>query len=148
MFGSFTDFTPAQADIMRDQVLGGTYQRFLKLVADSRHLPVDKVDAIAQGRVWTGEQALPIKLVDTLGGFDAALEAAKQEGNLTPGQNYEIEELPEQPSLIEQLLGGGLDARAPAGAAASLMRPWSWLLRIAESGRGFRAAYCPLTPVM
>ncbi len=51
MFDEFTDFTPRQMKIFQDQLLGDTYQKFLKVVADSRHMSVQDVNAIAQGRV-------------------------------------------------------------------------------------------------
>lgn len=149
MFDAFSDFTPAQQKIMHEQVLGDTYQRFLKLVADSRHLTVQQVDQVAQGRVWTGAQAIKFKLVDGLGGFDAALAAAKAEAKLKPGAPVEIVELPEQPNLIEQLLGGDFDARASIGLVVSWLRPSQWIARMAMARRGaFGAAYCPLAPVM
>src|SRR5580658_5369114 len=69
MFDEFTDFTPGQMHIFQDQLLGDTYQKCLTVVADSRHMKVEDVDAIAQGRVWTGAQALQNKLVDQLGGL-------------------------------------------------------------------------------
>src|SRR5580658_6599244 len=82
MFDEFTDFTPGQMKIFQDQMLGDTYQRFVKLVADSRHLSVPDTEAIAQGRVWMGDQAAHLKLVDQLGGFSDALEAAKKAAKL------------------------------------------------------------------
>jgi protease-4 len=47
-------------------------------VADGRKLPRERVDAIAQGRVWTGAQALDLHLVDSLGGYEVAFDAARQ----------------------------------------------------------------------
>ncbi len=149
MFDEFTDFTPAQENTLREQVLGDTYQRFVKLVAGSRHLTYQQVDQIAQGRVWTGAQAAGIKLVDGLGGFDAALEAAKKEAKLAPGAPLELVELPEQPSIVEQLLSGGLGAHAALGPAASLIGTWRWMARVAAARRAaLGGAYCPLVPVM
>ena len=147
MFDEFTDFTPDQEKILREQLLGDTYQRFVKLVADSRHLTIQQVDQIAQGRVWTGAQAAGIKLVDTLGGFDAALDSARQEAKLAPGAPVEIVELPEQPSVIEQLLSGGLGAHASLGAAR-LAGTLKWIERIARARAALGGAYCPLAPVI
>ncbi len=53
------------------------YQRFLDHVAAGRSLPREKVDELAQGRIWTGEDALARGLVDELGGLDAAVAAAR-----------------------------------------------------------------------
>ena len=80
MFDEFTDFTPGQMKIFQEQMLGDTYHKFLKVVADSRHMSIDAVDTIAQGRVWTGEQAAHLKLVDQLGGFSDALERPPLKG--------------------------------------------------------------------
>ncbi len=150
MFDSFTDFTPAQAAMFQNQMLGDTYNYFVKIVADSRHLSVPDVQKIAQGRVWTGQQALPIKLVDSLGGFDDALAKAKQLAHISPQQPVAIEELPEQPGLIESLLSGKMDtARSLGGTPMRALIPLTRIIRAALSGRaGFRAAYCPIAPTM
>ena len=57
------------------------HQQFIQAVADGRKLKVDEVKKIADGRVWTGKQALPLKLVDKLGDFEMAVqETAKSVG--------------------------------------------------------------------
>lgn len=57
------------------------YGQFITDVANGRHLPVDQVRSIATGQVWTGQQALPLHLIDKQGGFrDALLETAKSVG--------------------------------------------------------------------
>jgi protease IV len=57
------------------------YEQFITDVANGRHLPVDQVRSIATGQVWTGQQALPLHLIDKQGGFrDALLETAKSVG--------------------------------------------------------------------
>lgn len=57
------------------------HQQFIKAVADGRKLKLEDVKKIADGRVWTGEQALPLKLVDKLGDFEMAVqETAKSVG--------------------------------------------------------------------
>ena len=99
MFDELTDFTPAQMKIFQDQLLGDTYQKFLKVVADSRHMTVEAVNDIAQGRVWTGEQAAQNRLVDKLGGFSDALAAAKKAAKLPSDREVALVELPEQPGL-------------------------------------------------
>ena len=63
------------------------YRRFLQLVADGRNMSVAEVDAIAQGRVWTGEQALGLGLVDSLGDLDQAVNAAAQLAGLNEWQS-------------------------------------------------------------
>jgi protease-4 len=151
MFDEFTDFTPSQMKIFQDQLLGDTYQKFLKVVADSRHMSVEAVHAIAQGRVWTGEQAAQNKLVDQLGGFSEALAAAKKAVKLPPDREIALVELPEQPGPLAKLLSGGLvTARAPElPAAMRTMTPALLMIKAALSrGSGMiGAVYCPVVPI-
>ena len=62
------------------------YHLFRSRVADGRHLTTNQVEQIAQGHVFTGEDALKIKLVDQLGGIDAAVAKAAQLAKLTDRQ--------------------------------------------------------------
>jgi protease IV len=148
MFDSFTDFTPEQAEMMQNQMLAEIYKEFVKRVAQSRHLTVDQVDKIAQGRVWTGEQALQFKLVDQLGGFDAALKEAKALAKLPAEQPVALVSLPRQPSLLQQLLGAGVDSRAELGGAfGRLIAPWLRVLREERIQSGAAGAlYCAHLP--
>ena len=77
-------FNPQEAAAMQTYVNHG-YRQFLKRVADGRKMKVEDVDKIAQGRVWTGRQALGIKLVDKLGTLDDAIAEAARRAKL---QNY------------------------------------------------------------
>jgi protease-4 len=57
------------------------YGQFVTDVANGRHLPASQIKALATGQVWTGQQALPLHLIDKEGGFrDALLETAKSVG--------------------------------------------------------------------
>jgi len=57
------------------------YGQFVADVANGRHLPADKIRSLATGQVWTGQQALPLQLIDKQGGFrDALLDTAKSVG--------------------------------------------------------------------
>jgi protease-4 len=58
------------------------YRRFLAVVAEGRKLPETEIEPIAQGRIWTGETAQKLGLVDTLGGIDSALERARERAKL------------------------------------------------------------------
>lgn len=149
MFDSFTDFTPAQEKIFQDQILGNTYQFFVKIVAKRCHLTVDQVDKIAQGRVWTGEQAQQNKLVDALGGFDAALAAARRLAKIGAKQPIELVELPELPGLLEQLAGGGgKDSAVLSPMMMRLLAPAIRVARAAMIRETFGQAYCPLRPAL
>jgi protease-4 len=149
MFDMWTDFTPAQAKQFHDQMLGDTYQYFLKLVAASRHITVEQADAVAQGRVWTGEQALKNKLVDSLGGFDDAMTAAKSLARLAPDQPVALIELPEQPGLLQALLSRKIGASLATRPSSRIAAPVLELVRAALSGHTtFSAAYCPVVPLL
>jgi protease-4 len=96
--------------VLRDDVQH-TYDRFLGRVAEGRKLDKEKVDAIARGRVWTGEQALAIGLVDRLGGIPEAVLAAKEKTGLAPDADVLLVQYPPPKPLaqqvVEALQGGG-----------------------------------------
>lgn len=93
-------FNAAESAAMQNYVNRG-YRLFLKRVADGRKMTPEQVDKIAQGRVWTGNQALKIKLVDKLGTLnDAVAEAAKR----AKLQDYAICTFPAKTPWFEQLM--------------------------------------------
>lgn len=77
IYGELENWNDEQRAIV-NRMLDRIYDQFLQRVADSRGMTKEQVDAIGRGRVFTGEQALEKGLVDELGGFDAALAAAKK----------------------------------------------------------------------
>lgn len=77
IYGDLEDWTDPQRLVI-DSQLDKIYDDFLQRVADSRGMTTDEVHAMAEGRVFTGVQALENGLVDELGGFDTALAAAKK----------------------------------------------------------------------
>jgi protease-4 len=84
-------------------------------VASSRHTTPEKIDAVAQGRVWTGQQAKEQGLVDALGGLDAAVAIAKQRAKLAADAEVELVVFPPRKSFYEILsneLGGSADRLA------------------------------------
>ena len=88
------------------------YDQFLTKVSESRKLPKQKVAEIAQGRVWSGQQAKKLGLVDEIGGMDDAIKYAAKQAKL--GEDWELSEYPEVRSLEERILktlGGEEDAR-------------------------------------
>lgn len=82
-----------------------TYSEFLEKVAEARGMTVEEVDAVAQGRVWTGADALEVGLVDELGGLSHAIDKAAGLVELEPG-TFRIRELPRQKTFVEQLAAG------------------------------------------
>jgi protease-4 len=74
------DLTPEERAYMQS-LIDDMHVQFIRDVATGRIFPVDQIKAIASGRVWTGEQALPLHLIDKTGTFrDALLETARQVG--------------------------------------------------------------------
>ncbi|MEG3978420.1 signal peptide peptidase SppA [Microcoleus sp. herbarium8] len=93
--------TPQElANIQR--VVDRIYDRFITKVADSRKLPKNKVQEIAQGRVWSGTAAKQLGLVDEIGGLEDAIKAAAQQAKL--GDNWQLEEYPKNRTLEERIL--------------------------------------------
>lgn len=78
------------------------YDRFITKVAESRKLPKAKVAEVAQGRVWSGKQALAIGLVDQMGGLQDAIQDAAQRAKL--GDDWKLTEYPQPRGLTEELL--------------------------------------------
>jgi len=149
MFDSFSDFTPAQEKIFRDQLLGGTYQYFLELVAKQRHLTVAQVNDVAQGRVWTGDQALKVKLVDKLGGLTDAIDQAKKLAKIDARTHPQIEELPEQAGLFGKLMSGQISSTVVQWQPPRALAPLLWIVREALTRRAeLGQVYCPVTPIM
>ncbi len=148
MFDMWTDFTPAQSKQFQDEIMRD-YQHFLKLVADGRHITVAQADAVAQGRVWTGEQAIKFKLVDSLGGLDDAMAAAKGLARLAPDQPVGVIELPEQPGLLQSLASAKRVAALTQRPTVRIVEPVIELIHAALSGHAiFSAAYCPVVPML
>ena len=77
------------------------YNLFRKRVADGRKLKVEQVEEIAQGRVWLGCDALPIKLVDAIGSLD---DAVKKAAELAKLKEYHTSAYPDEPSWLDALL--------------------------------------------
>jgi protease-4 len=85
-----------------DQYIGRGYELFRKRVADGRKLSVEAVEEIAQGRVWLGNDALGIKLVDAIGSLDDAVKKAAQLAKL---DEYHTASYPAPADWMEQLMG-------------------------------------------
>lgn len=84
-----------------DQYIGRGYELFRKRVADGRKLSVAAVEEIAQGRVWLGNDALGIKLVDAIGSLDDAVKKAAQLAKL---DEYKTSSYPAPTDWMEQIL--------------------------------------------
>src|SRR5215218_10411991 len=85
------------------------YADFTSRAAHGRKLPLEKLQAVARGRVWTGEDAKGLGLVDALGGLPTALRLAKETAKLPADQDVEVQVFPRDKSpgeLLAELLGG------------------------------------------
>lgn len=91
--------TPAERQILQNQINHG-YDDFTKAVAAGRHKTQAYINSIGQGRVWTGEQALKLGLVDRLGNIDDAVKSAAKMAKL---KNYKLVAYPEQKSVLNKL---------------------------------------------
>ena len=81
----------------------GFYKNFVAKVAESRHTTPAQIDAVAQGRVWTGAQAKERGLVDALGGLDTAVAIAKERAHIPADEDVELVVYPPRRSLYEAL---------------------------------------------
>jgi protease-4 len=88
------------------------YYAFKSRVANGRKKSIEYIDSIAQGRVWTGADALKIGLVDKIGGLDDAIAAAAKMAKL---KDYNIVPYPEKKSFLEDLLKGTQDKMQISG---------------------------------
>lgn len=93
-------FNADEANVMQQYVNRG-YRLFISRVAAGRHITPEQVDHIGQGRVWTGSQALKIKLVDKLGTLDDAIAEAASRAKL---KDYNILSTPNKESWVDQIL--------------------------------------------
>ena len=91
--------TPQERLILQTEINHG-YATFTGRVADGRHKTKDYINSIGQGRVWTGEQALKIGLVDRLGNMSDAVKCA---ANMAHLKTYKLEAFPEQKSIFSKL---------------------------------------------
>jgi protease IV len=106
---------------MADQLLQtgveSTYRRFLTLVSRARNLPMERVDEIAQGRIWAGGTARQLGLVDQFGSLDDAIAEAARRADLDPEKARTVW-LEPQPTFLARLIGGAAQSRAAPAAAA------------------------------
>jgi protease IV len=97
------DLTPAEQAYMQS-LIDNMFGQFVKAVSDGRGIKYDDVKSIANGKVWTGQQALPMKLIDGIGDFQAVVsDTAKSVG--IRGEPTLVRPEKERRSLLDLLLG-------------------------------------------
>ncbi len=134
------EMQPEIREVLRTWLETG-YRDFVGLVAEARGKTPEEVDEMARGRVWSGEDALELGLVDRLGGLSQAVAAAAELAELPKG--YGVETLEKEPSFRDRLLvdllaaaaplrlataGGGEPSRSPLAAISRLVARQARLL--------------------
>ena len=102
IYSPFAPFTPAQREKVAS-FMDDFYKNFLTKVAESRKSTPAAIHAVAQGRVWTGRQALGHGLVDALGGLDAAVALAKEKAKIPANEEVQLVVYPERRGLLDAL---------------------------------------------
>lgn len=109
ILSSNTPFSKQERNIF-NKSLDNVYSDFTLKVAKARNLSEKEMDKLARGRVWLGEQALKVKLVDELGGIETALALAQKEAQIKDDEKIRIEFYPKEKTLqekLQQLVGSG-----------------------------------------
>lgn len=112
-------FTNSQRDKLMAS-LEATYARFTTIVAEGRDLPIERVQEIARGRVWSGADAQSIGLVDANGGLMAAIAKAKELSGVAPDARARIRLRKIETSPLGLLMSGFSGAEAPPAAQAQI----------------------------
>lgn len=131
---------------MLQEYINRGYDLFCKRVSDGRKIPLEKVRQIAEGRVWSGDDALKIGLVDAIGGIDTAMKKAAQLANV---KKYETLHYPIAPNWLEQLTeaaNGGSSADSQLRDVLGVMYTPFMTIRNMEKQSPVQAM-CPITVI-
>jgi protease-4 len=133
LFSSWEPWTEEQRARIRG-LNESFYEVFITKAAEGRNRTPEEIDAVAQGRVWTGEQALEVGLVDRLGGLATAVSVAREKAGIPAGREVSLVVLPERKGLLEELMQRQeevvvLNALGP-GARSALQ----WVIRLGGQG--------------
>ena len=122
VFSPFEPVTPEQRTKVMEH-MNVFYDAFVEKAAVSRRTTPAQIDAVAQGRVWTGRQARERGLVDELGGLDTAVAIAKQRAGIPSDEDVELIVYPPRrtryEALAQQFGSSGPDVRAPLARGVS-----------------------------
>ena len=100
IFSPVRPFSPDERKRL-GELMQATYDGFVEKAAAGRKTTPERIDGIAQGRVWTGKQAKDLGLVDELGGLDRALQLAKAHAKIAPESDVEVVVFPPKKSFFE-----------------------------------------------
>lgn len=145
-------FTPAERAWF-ERVLDGIYADFTGKLARNRGLTPEQVDQVARGRVWSGQEAKTVGLVDELGGFNKALQLARDAAGISSDSEVELVPFPAPKSELEQLIaifghtGHGMgQALASLGLLEPVLKPFSAEIQRSQAGR--RGGLLMMEPVL
>jgi protease-4 len=133
IFTGLQDYAPEQWSRF-EAWLDRVYDDFTTKVAAGRKLPKEKVLEIAKGRVWTGEDAKALGLVDELRGFPVALRLVREAAGLSPDAKIKLKEFPEKKSPIQTLFSEEPESSEKAGDVA-LVRAFEIIQPLARVAR-------------
>jgi protease-4 len=111
---TWRDVTEEDLALMQD-LSERFYERFVNDVATGRRKTYEEINGVARGRVWSGRAALGLGLVDKIGGLRAALDLAKQQAGIAPGDDVTLKVLPRGGGFLETILSG-MQTRVLGGA--------------------------------
>ena len=136
MWSSSLDYTPQQWQQITAW-LDHVYADFTQKVAQGRGLTQEQVHAVAKGRIWTGEDAKDIGLIDELGGFPTALRLAKQAAGIEEDAPVQVKLFPEQKTLVDTVLSRlqGREEAAAGPTAAALRQVMQAVQPVIEMGQ-------------
>ncbi|WP_243690068.1 signal peptide peptidase SppA, partial [Cronobacter sakazakii] len=120
---SVTKALPPEVQKLMQLTIENGYQRFIGLVAQSRNKTPQQIDQIAQGHVWTGEDAKQNGLVDSLGDFD---DAVKKAAELAKLKSWHLDFYQDEPGFIDMVIAnltGSVHAMLPQALQAWLPAP-------------------------
>ena len=140
MWSGIRPFSVSEAARHR-AIIDSIYADFTNKVAIDRNIPAERIDAIARGRVWTGEDARELGLVDALGGLSTAIDLAREALDLTKEAPLAVLVLPERRSPLDRALslleeGGSISDIAAALGGYVRTDPYEAVLRKLEPVTG------------
>jgi len=123
--------------------LDRVYKDFTEKVVEGRRLPQEKVLEIAKGRVWSGEDARNLDLVDALGGFSTALRLAKEAAGIPDHEEVRLKCFPRKKSIWKALLGREADSKEREAVSMTALSILEVMRPVAEEIRkmGFAGEY-------
>jgi protease-4 len=130
MYSALQDYSPSERQRL-EASLDRIYADFTSKVAEGRRLPKEKVLEIAKGRVWTGEDAKNLGLVDELGGFQSAIAAAKRAAKIPAAQDINLRTFPPSKTLFQALMDrlSGDESESSEQSLVRILRPYIRHLR-------------------